>query len=185
MGQKTVGIIVGSIRKDSYNKKIADYLIKNTPEGYIFKIIEIGNLVLYNQDYDDADQPESYSSFREEVKSSDGIIFVTPEHNRSFPAALKNALDVGSRPYGHSVWSNKPAMVISSSISSISGFGAAHHLRQVLSFLGMPVLPQPEVYLADVQYLFDDKNRLIKEETADFLLHALVAYIDFAERFIK
>lgn len=185
MANKTIGIVVGSIRKDAYTKKIADFLMANTPEGYQLETIEIADLALYNQDYDERDEPKNYASFREQVKSKDGIIFITPEHNRSIPAALKNALDVGSRPYGKSVWNSKPALVISSSISGISGFGANHHLRQMLSFLNMPTLQQPEVYLANVQDFFDESGQLVKEDSGKFLLDALQAYIDFASKFIK
>lgn len=185
MADKTIGVIVGSLRKGSYNKKIADFLIDNPPQGYRLELIEIGQLPLYNQDYDEGGSPDSYAPFRDKVKATKGIIFVTPEYNRSVPGGLKNALDVGSRPYGSSVWDGKPALVISSSISSISGFGANHHLRQSLTFLNMPVLQQPEVYLANVQDFFDDRGKLTKEGTAEFLLEVLDAYITFLEKLVK
>ena len=185
MENKKIGIIVGSIRKDAYTKKLADFLIANTPSGYQLEKIEIANLPLYNQDYDEANEPENYSVFRNKVIGMTGIIFITPEHNRSVPAALKNALDVGSRPYGKSVWNNKPAMVISSSVSGISGFGANHHLRQTLTFLNMPAMQQPEIYLANVQDYFNEKGELVKEESAKFLLDGLKSYIDFTEKFLK
>lgn len=185
MADKTIGVIVGSLRKDSYNKKIADFLIENSPEGYRLEGIEIGELPLYNQDYDEEGgaPPNSYGPFREKVKSTDGIIFVTPEYNRSVPGALKNALDVGSRPYGSSAWDGKPALVISSSIGDISGFGANHHLRQSLTHLNVPVLQQPEAYLANAQDFFDDNGKLTKEDTAKFLREVLDAYVTFLEKF--
>lgn len=183
MAAKRIGIVVGSIRKAAYTRKIADFLIAHTPEGYQLELIEIAHLPLYNQDYDTSGSPAAYDDFRQKVKAVAGIIFITPEHNRSIPAALKNALDVASRPYGKNVWDAKPAMVISSSISGISGFGANHHLRQVLTFLNMPTLQQPEVYLANVQDYFDDNGLLVKKETAEFLLKAMDAYINFAARF--
>lgn len=184
MADKTIGIIVGSLRKDSYNKKIADFLIENSPEEYRLERIEIGQLPLYNQDYDEEGAtPDSYAPFREKVKAVQGIIFVTPEYNRSVPGALKNALDVGSRPYGSSAWDGKPALVISSSISDISGFGANHHLRQSLTHLNVPVLQQPEAYLANVQEFFDDNGKLTKEDTAKFLREVLDAYVAFLEKF--
>lgn len=183
MAAKRIGIVVGSIRKAAYTKKIADFLIAHTPEGYQLELIEIADLPLYNQDYDASGSPAVYDDFRQKIKAVAGIIFITPEHNRSIPAALKNALDVASRPYGKNVWDAKPAMVISSSISGISGFGANHHLRQVLTFLNMPTLQQPEVYLANVQDYFDDNGKLVKKETATFLLEALNAYISFTSRF--
>jgi len=178
----SIGVVVGSIRKEAFTKKIADFLIQNAPEGYRFEKVEIANLPLYNQDYDQEDEPAVYAPFREKIKSFDGIIFVTPEHNRSVPAALKNALDVGSRPYGQNVWNAQPAMVISSSISGISGFGANHHLRQMLAFLNMPTMQQPELYLANVQDYFDENGQLTKKETADFLLKALDSYLMFASK---
>ena len=182
---RKIGIIVGSIRKDAYTKKLADFLISNTPPGYQFEIIKIDDLPLYNQDYDESNEQETYAVFRKKVKSMDGIIFITPEHNRSVPAALKNTLDVGSRPYGKSVWNSKPAMIISSSISGISGFGANHHLRQSLTFLNMPTMQQPEIYLANVQDYFNGKGELVKEDSAKFLKDALKSYLNFAEKFFK
>lgn len=184
MANKKIGIIVGSLRKDSYNMKIANFLIENSPEGYDLEGIEIGQLPLYNQEYDEEGEvPQSYGPFRQKVKAADGIVFVTPEYNRSVPGALKNALDVGSRPYGSSAWDGKPALIISSSISNISGFGANHHLRQSLTHLNMPALQQPEVYLANVQEFFDDNGSLTKEDTAKFLREVLGAYVAFLEKF--
>jgi len=182
MADKIIGVIVGSLRKESFNKKVANFLIENAPQGYRLEQIDIGQLPLYNQDYDEGGAPESYAPFREKIEATSGIIFVTPEYNRSIPGGLKNALDVGSRPYGSNVWDGKPALVISSSISGISGFGANHHLRQSLTFLNMPALQQPEVYLANVQDFFDENGKLIKEDTAKFLLKALDAYIKFLEK---
>lgn len=183
MKEKTIGLIAGSIRKEAYTGKIVDFLIKNKPDNYHFERIEIADLPIYNQDYDTVGEPSNYAPFREKLKSMDGIIFVTPEHNRSVPAALKNALDIGSRPYGKNVWSAKPAMVISSSISGISGFGANHHLRQMLAFLNMPTMQQPELYLANVQDYFDENGNFTKEDTAKFLLQSLNSYLDFASKF--
>src|SRR5690625_2400734 len=129
-----VGIVVGSIRENSFSQQLANNLVELFPEGYVTEFIEIANLPLYNQDSDD-NVPEVYTTFRETIKGLDAVVFVTPEHNRSFPAALKNALDVGSRPYGSNVWDSKPALIVSQSPSNLSGFGANHHLRQVLAFL--------------------------------------------------
>lgn len=183
MTAKKIGIVVGSLRKDSFSKKIARFLLENPPEGYALEQVEIGDLELYNQDYDEGESPASYAPFRENIKSLAGVIFITPEYNRSVPGVLKNAIDVGSRPYGESAWAGKPALVISSSISNLSGFGANHHLRQSLVFLDMPVLQQPEVYIANAQNLFDDDGRLTKEDTAKFLRDVLDAYAKFVERF--
>lgn len=182
MATKKIGIIVGSLRKDSFNKKIANFFISNAPEGYAPELVEIGDLALYNQDYDEGDSPASYAPFRDTIKSLDGVIFVTPEYNRSVPGVLKNALDVGSRPYGQNAWEGKPTLIISSSISNLSGFGANHHLRQSLVFLNMPVVQQPEVYLANVQNLFDGSGNLTNAGTADFLRNVWDAYAQFVEK---
>lgn len=183
MANKTIGVIVGSLRKESFNKKIGDFLIENAPEGYTLEPIAIGHLPLYNQDFDEEGSPESYQPFREKIKSLSGVIFLTPEYNRSVPGVLKNAIDVASRPYGQNSWDNKPALVISSSISNISGFGANHHLRQSLVFLNVPTLQQPEVYIANVQSLFDENGTLVKADTANFLKDVLHTYIAFLEKF--
>ena len=119
---KTIGIIAGSLRKESFSKKIAKAIQAMAPAGFEFKIISIDDLPSYNQDFDDYNQvPESYIQFRNEMKTVDGVIFVTPEYNRSVPGVLKNAIDIGSRPYGKSVWDKKPAAVFSSSTGNISG----------------------------------------------------------------
>lgn len=131
-------------------------------------IIEIAKLPLFNQD-DEATPPEAWVKFREEIKALDGFLLVTPEYNRSVPAALKNALDVGSMPYGHSAWSGKPCAVVSASVGAIGGFGANHHLRQSLVYLNTPCMQQPEAYLSFVDKLFDDKGNLHNEGTRKFL----------------
>lgn len=185
MENKNIGIVVGSLRKKAFTGMVADYLMEKAPSGYKFERISFEDLPIYNQDYDQGDQPESYTLFREKIKSLDGVIFITPEYNRSIPGGLKNALDVASRPYGQNVWDGKPALVISSSISNLSGFGANHHLRQVLTFLNMPTLQQPEVYLSNIQDSFTEDGKLCKEDYGQFLLSALEAYLAFADKFIK
>ncbi|KGE13388.1 NADPH-dependent FMN reductase [Sphingobacterium deserti] len=183
MADKKIGILVGSLRRGSFSKKIAHHFIENAPEGYSLELVEIGQLEHYNQDFDEDGSPASYQPFREKIKSFDGVIFITPEYNRSVPGVLKNALDVASRPYGQSSWDGKPALVVSSSISNVSGFGANHHLRQSLVFLNMPTLQQPEVYIANVQNLFDEDGKLIKEDSAKFLSDVLTAYTAFVNKF--
>ncbi len=183
MAEKKIGILVGSLRKESFSKKTAHFFIENAPAGYQLELIEIGQLPIYNQDFDEEGSPAAYKPFRDKIKTLDGVIFITPEYNRSVPAVLKNALDVASRPYGESSWDGKPALVVSTSISNISGFGANHHLRQSLVFLNMPTLQQPEVYIANIQELFDDKGKLSNAETAKFLKDALAAFVAFAEKF--
>lgn len=136
---------------------------------------------MYNQDSDD-NVPGIYATFREIVKALDAVVFVTPEHNRSFPAALKNALDVGSRPYGANVWDGKPALIVSQSPSNLSGFGANHHLRQVLTFLNMPVIQQPEVYIANVADLLGEDGKITNQDTIDFLQSVVDTYVDFINK---
>ncbi|WP_419869768.1 NADPH-dependent FMN reductase [Chryseobacterium sp. CT-SW4] len=177
---KVIGIIAGSLRKESFSKKIAKTLVPMAPEGFEFKIISIDDLPVYNQDFDDHNQvPESYVKFREAVKAIDGIIFVTPEHNRSVPAALKNALDIGSRPMGKSVWNGKPGAVFSNSPGNLSAFGANHHLRQSLVFLNIPAMQQPEVYIPHINEAFDKEGNMKNQDTKDFLKKAVEAYIEW------
>ena len=148
---KQIAIISGSLRKASYSTRLAKVLAGLFPSGYNTELINIGDLPLYNQDYDtEGNPPEFYTSFREQIADKDAVVFVTPEYNRSVPAALKNALDVGSRPFGHSVWSGKPALVVSNSPGNLGGFGANHHLRQTLTLLNMPTVQQPEAYIGNV-----------------------------------
>lgn len=183
MSTKNIGIIVGSLREESYNKKLAKNLVQYFPEGYKGVFIEIKNLPLYNQDYDDKNQvPEEYIKFRESVSQLDGVIFVTPEYNRSVPGVLKNAIDVGSRPPSNNKWDSLPAAVISSSIGSISGFGANHHLRQSLMCLNMPTLPNPETYLAKIQTSLNDKGEISEERTKKFLEKFINSYINWLNR---
>ena len=176
-----VGIVVGSIRKNSFSEQLAKNLAELFPEGYETEFIEIANLPLYNQDSDE-DVPEVYTTFRETIKGLDAVVFVTPEHNRSFPAALKNALDVGSRPYGSNVWDGKPALIVSQSPSNLSGFGANHHLRQVLAFLNMPVVQQPEVYIANVMDLLGEDGKITNQDTIGFLQSVVDTYVDFIKK---
>ncbi len=176
---KTIGIIAGSLRKESFSRKIAKAIDAMAPAGFEFKIISIDNLPAYNQDFDDYNQvPESYIQFRNEMNTVDGVIFITPEYNRSVPGVLKNAIDIGSRPYGKGVWDKKPAAVFSSSTGNISGFGANHHLRQSLVFLNMPTMQQPEVYLAHIEKSFDEQGNL-NDGTKIFLSKAVEAYINW------
>lgn len=179
-----VGILVGSIRKDSVTKKLAKNVAELFPQGYETEFIEIGNLPLYNQDYDDENNaPEAYVTFRNKMKGIDAVLFVTPEHNRSIPAVLKNALDVGSRPYGESIWDGKTAAIISQSPANLSGFGANHQLRQPLVFLNMQVLQQPEAYIANSYDLFDENGTLNNAGTRDFLQSVVDAFVDLIKRY--
>jgi chromate reductase len=172
---RNVAVFVGSLRKDSINRKVANALIELAPEGLKLSIFEIGQLPIYNQDGDD-NPPAEWTAFRERVRAVDAVLFVTPEHNRSVPAVLKNALDVGSRPYGKSAWNGKPGAVVSASPSGIGGFGANHHLRQSLVFLNVPTMAQPEAYIGGADKLFDAAGKLTNDDTRKFLQGFLQSY---------
>lgn len=170
MTPKDVAVFVGSLRKDSFNRKMARALAELAPASLSLKIVEIGQLPLYNEDLDDeAQPPPAWSAFRRRVRAADAVLFVTPEYNRSVPGALKNALDVASRPYGANAWQGKPGAVVSVSPGAIGGFGANHHLRQSLVFLDVAALPQPEVYVGGAATLFDAAGRLTNDSTRAFL----------------
>lgn len=165
-----VAVFVGSLRRESFSRKTAKALAALAPESLKLEIIEIGDLPIYNQDGDDDGKPPAaWTTFRKRIKEYDGVLFVTPEYNRSVPAVLKNAIDVGSRPYGQSVWSGKPGAIVSVSPGLIGGFGANHHLRQSLVFLDVPAMQQPEAYIGGAGNLFDADGRLSNEGTREFL----------------
>lgn len=174
---RKIAIVVGSLRKASWNRKIADAIIANAPAGVSFNFVEIGDLPFFNEDLE-ANPPAPWVRFRQDIAAADAVLFVTPEYNRSVPAALKNAIDVGSRPYGQSVFSGKPAAVISGSMGGIGGFGANHHLRQSLAFLNMPTLPAPEAYIGVVHELFDANGQVKSDATRGF-------FVTFANAFVK
>ncbi|MBB3228915.1 chromate reductase [Luteibacter sp. Sphag1AF] len=165
---RKVAVLVGSLRKGSLNLKLAHVLKELAPPELDLHLVTIGDLPLYDSDLEDA-APAAWTTFRQAVRACDAVLFVTPEYNRSVPGALKNALDVGSRPYGHSVWSGKPGAVISASPGAIGGFGANHHLRQSLVFLDVPAMQQPEAYISGADKLFDDHGHLVNEGTKKFL----------------
>jgi chromate reductase, NAD(P)H dehydrogenase (quinone) len=170
-----VAVLVGSLRKDSINRKVAHALAELAPAALKLGIVEIGQLPLYNQDYDDK-PPAEWTAFRERIRAADAVLFVTPEYNRSVPAPLKNAIDVGSRPYGKSAWSGKPGAVVSASPGAIGGFGSNHHLRQSLVFLNVPAMPQPEAYIGGADKLFDASGKLNNDGTKKFLQGFLQAF---------
>jgi chromate reductase, NAD(P)H dehydrogenase (quinone) len=184
MAAYDVVVIVGSLRKGSYNRMMAHALAALAPPSLKLEIVEIGALPLYNQDDDTGDTaaPAAWTAFRERVRRADAVLFVTPEYNRSVPAPLKNAIDVGSRPYGSSVWDGKPAAIVSVSPGAIGGFGANHHLRQSLVFLNMPPLQQPEAYIGGAANLFDADGKLTNTGTADFLRKFMQAFAAWIEK---
>ncbi|MEH7386080.1 NAD(P)H-dependent oxidoreductase [Bacillus sp. JJ1521] len=177
-----VALISGSLRQESISTKIAKSVGGLFPEGFETQFVEIGNLPLYNEDIDtQSNVPAEYTAFRNAIKESDAVLFVTPEYNRSITGALKNALDVGSRPYGQSSWNGKPAAIISQSVGNLSGFGANHHLRQSLVFLNMPTLQQPEAYLANSAQIFDENGKM-NEDTTQFLQTFVNSFIELIRR---
>lgn len=178
MPARNVAVLIGSLRKQSFNRKMARALMELSPPSLKMEIVEIGNLPFYDQDLDEAggQVPAPWSAFRQRIKGFDAVLFVTPEYNRSVPGVLKNALDVGSRPYGQSAWEKKPAAIISVSPGAVGGFGANHHLRQSLVFLDMPVLQQPEAYIANASKLFDDAGKVANGDTLEFLKKFLAAF---------
>jgi chromate reductase len=175
MAQKKIAVFVGSLRKESFSLKMAKTLMKVAPVFLKLEIVEIGGLVIYNQDFDDK-PPVAYTQFRESLKNYDGVLFITPEYNRSVPAVLKNAIDIGSRPYGQNAWDGKPGAVISISPGAIGGFGANHHLRQSLMSLNIPTMQQPEAYIGNAANLFDKEGNLTNDSTKDFIIKFMQAY---------
>ena len=165
---RDVVVLVGSLRKDSLNRKAAKAIAALAPASLRLEIVEIGELPFYNQDLDET-PPLAWTAFRDRVRTADAVLFATPEYNRSVPGVLKNAIDVGSRPYGSSVWSGKPAAIVSVSPGPIGGFGANHHLRQSLVFLDMPAMQQPEAYIGNAGALFDDEGNVTKEDRRTLL----------------
>jgi chromate reductase len=175
-----VAILVGSLRKDSLNRKLANALIGMSPPSLMLEIVEIGHLPLYNQD-DDADPPQAVRDFKQGLAAADAVLFVTPEYNRSVPGALKNAIDVGSRPYGKSAWEGKPGAIVSVSPGALGGYGANHALRQSMVFLNVPTMQQPEAYIGNGASLFDDKGALANDATRAFLRKFLDAFARWVE----
>ena len=175
MKKYKIGVIVGSLRKESYNLKTAKALIDMGPESLSFEMIDIANLPMFNEDLEGT-PPKEWVTFREQIVAADAILFLTPEYNRSVTGVLKNAIDVGSRPYGQNSWDGKPAGIVSVSIGNISGFGANHHLRQSLVFVNMHTMAQPEAYIGGAGALFNDEGKLINVSTKDFLNTFMLAF---------
>src|ERR1700737_3034731 len=176
-----VCVLVGSLRKASFNGKLANALIWLAPFSSELDIVEGGQLPFYNEDLEAGPPPAPWTAFRQRVKAADAVLFVTPEYNRSVPAVLKNALDVGSRPYGSSVWDRKPGAVVSGSPGAIGAFGAHHHLRQSLVFLNVPTMQQPEAYVGHVDKLFDEHGKLVSDGTRKFLQEFMQAFANWVE----
>lgn len=172
------GVIVGSIRKNSYSLGVAEALVAGLPADAEVTYFDIARLPLYNQDLD-ANSPKEYEDFRKLVAEQDAFIIVTPEHNRSVPAALKNALDIASRPWGQNVWAGKPVLPASQSIAGLGGVVAHHVLRNTLDFLDMVVMHQPELYIGNTMDLADEGGKITNEGTKKFLAESAAKYNDF------
>ncbi|HKP33527.1 MAG TPA: NADPH-dependent FMN reductase [Sphingomicrobium sp.] len=180
-----IAIIVGSLREGSINRKVARSICGLRDDNLDCSMIEIGDLPLYSQDYD-ANPPGQYVRFRQQIAAADGVLFCSPEYNRGIPGVLKNAIDVGSRPYGQSVFDKKPAAIVTASPGSIGGFGANHQIRQACVFLNMPVMQQPEAYLGHVSGDSFDDSGCLKEgplkELITALAHAFHDWVDMIHR---
>lgn len=179
-----IAVLVGSLRKDSLNRKTAFALAELAPETISLEQVDIGQLAIYNQDLDH-EPPAQWMAFRERIRRADGVLFVSPEYNRSVPAALKNAIDIGSRPYGQSAWQRKPSGVVTVSPGAIGGFGCNHHVRQMLVFLDMYPLQQPEAYLGNAGKWFADDGELQDESARKFLQTFINAYAAWVQRIVS
>ncbi|GAB3629906.1 NADPH-dependent FMN reductase [Pandoraea terrae] len=179
-----VAVLVGSLRKKSFNRMLANALAQLAPPTLALEIVEIGELPFYNDDLE-ANAPAAWLAVRRYVAEADAVLFVTPEYNRSVPAVLKNAVDVLSRPFGANALRGKPAAVVTTSPGAMGGFGASYHLRQSLVCLGVNVMAVPEVYLGGVAALFGDQGLLTNSDTAKFLQQFTAAFLQWVETFSK
>ena len=179
-----VGVLCGSLRKASFSKRVAVNVMEMLPEWMDAELMDISPLPLFNQDLDEEVPLAAYQDFREEAKAMQAFLFVTPEYNRSVPAVLKNALDIGSRPMAESVWSGKPVGIISVSPGALGGFGANHHLRQSLAFLNVYTMQQPECYLGNVAASIDENGLIATASAKDFLEKYAEAFTAWVKRFV-
>lgn len=179
---KKIAVLIGSLRKESVNRKIANELIRLSSDGLDMEIVEIGNLQHYNEDTDE-NPPQQWTDFREKIKSSDGVLFVSPEYNRTIPGVLKNALDVGSRPYGSSVWQGKPGAVVTGSPSGIGGAMANHNIRQAVVFLDVPMMQQPEAYIGNAFEIWKEDGKTVVEKTEQIFQKFIDAYEKWVNNF--
>jgi chromate reductase, NAD(P)H dehydrogenase (quinone) len=180
---RKVLVLVGSLRAASLNRKLAEAFAERAGDKFSFDYADLGAMPFYNDDVQAAGAPASWTHFREQVKAADALLVVTPEYNRSMPGALKNAIDVGSRPWGHNVFNGKPTMLITSSMGPIGGFGASQHVRQSLSVLGAHILAQPETYVSHVQNWFDEAGAVKDDAAKAFLAKLVDAFGKWVERF--
>jgi chromate reductase, NAD(P)H dehydrogenase (quinone) len=181
MTTRDVAVLVGSLRKESFTRKVAIALGALAPPSLALEIIEIGRLPHYDQDLETDAPPPEWVAFRDRMRRADALMFATPEYNRSVPGVLKNAIDVGSRPYGRNVFNAKPGLVVSVSPGAIGGFGANQHLRQSLVYLNVPTMQQPELYIGNVAGLLGPTGEIVNQSTRDFLTKAMVSFSEWVE----
>lgn len=182
MSNYQIAVVVGSLRKESNNRKLAHAIVKLAPSEFSFKQLEIGDLPLYNQDQD-SNQADTVKRLKSEITASQGVLFVTPEYNRSIPGVLKNALDNASRPYGQNAWAGKPAGVLGSSIGAAGSALAQQHLRNILAYLNMPTLGQPEAFIHITEGFFDATGDFANESTKKFLQGWMDAYVAWIKKY--
>lgn len=184
---KNIVVLVGSLRRASFARKTALNVMPMFPAHYTVRIVEIGHLPLYNFDYDDPNvtdiqTPKEYTEFREAIKAADGVLFVTPENNRTIPACLKNAVDIGSKPNADVAWKNKPAAIISHSVGKMGGYSSTKNLRLALSYFDMPIVGQPEVFLGNSPTLFDEAGHIHAVSTREFLQGYIDKFVALVEK---
>jgi chromate reductase, NAD(P)H dehydrogenase (quinone) len=178
---RKVAVLVGSLRRDSFSRKVARAIESVAPAGLTLDHVPIDQVDFFDQDLDTDTPPPPWAELRDRIRSADAVMFVTPEYNRSVPGVLKNAIDIASRPYGKSAFAGKPAAVVSVSPGALGGFGANHHLRQTVHFLDMPALQQPEMYLGGVHEWFDADGKLVKADKRDYLAGFAAKFADWIE----
>lgn len=178
--QRDVAVLVGSLREASWNRKAAEALATLAPARLKFRFVDIV-VSLYNQDLDTDAPPDDWKRLRGEIATADAVLFVTPEYNRSVPGVLKNAIDIASRPYGKGVLQGKPAAVMSVSVGQIGAFGANHHLRQMLAYLDMPTLGQPEMYLGPAEKFLSADGEITQADTRALMTKFASAFSDWIE----
>ncbi|HEY4320868.1 MAG TPA: NAD(P)H-dependent oxidoreductase [Gemmatimonadales bacterium] len=176
-----IAVLVGSLRRDSVTRKVAHAMIQLAPSNLALRELELASLAMYNEDLE-ADVPPAWAAFRDDIKRTDGVLFFTPEYNRSVPGVLKNAIDIGSRPGGHGVWSGKPGGVVSVTPFGLGAFGANHHLRQALVYVNVLVMAQPEAYISQASTLIGADGTVTNETSRAFFTKFMAAYADWVER---
>lgn len=181
MATRKIAVLVGSLRKESFTRKLAKSLMLAAPPTLELEIVDISQLPMYNEDLETDAPPPTWTEFRGRIRDTDGVLFCTPEYNRSMTAVLKNAIDVGSRPYGKAAWTGKPAAVVSCSPGALGGFGANHAVRQTLVFLNMPCMQMPEAYIGGIAGKFDGEQ-LKDESLQGFLQQFMECYATWVER---